>query len=101
MVFANVELSVAKGRGGRPKKADGEQPTRHVRVNADLAEMIGWIHHFKNQGDRNVSVAQILDPLLREQIAEMYAPYKAAVEKIKEAEQGATQPHRKPPRKPG
>lgn len=79
-----LDRHMAKGRGGRPKKADGDRGTRHVRVFEDLADMIGWIYHFEGG-----SVAQILDPLLREQVATRYAPYAAAVAQIKSAESGA------------
>jgi hypothetical protein len=88
------ELSVAKGRGGRPKKSDGEKGTRHVRVHEDLASMIGWIHHFESQ-ESNVTVAQILDPMLRDQVIERYAPYAEVVRKIQEAEKTVEQSSQK------
>jgi hypothetical protein len=85
-----LESPMAKGRGGRPKKSDGEQPTRHVRVFEDLADMIGWIYHFESQEEKT-SVAQILDPMLRAQVAARFAPYAEKVKKILAAEQEAPQ----------
>ena len=38
-IMISLELPVAKGRGGRPKKAEGERGTRHVRVFEDLADI--------------------------------------------------------------
>ena len=87
-----LEFRVAKGRGGRPKKAEGERATRHVRVFADLAEMIGWIYHFRTQAGEQISVAQILDPILRDGVAELYAPYANAVKEIERAESAVGQP---------
>lgn len=84
-MLKTLELPVAKGRGGRPKKDEGEKGTRHVRVFEDLADMIGWIYYFESKEEKT-SVAQIIDPLLREKVQERYAPYAARVKKMEEAE---------------
>ena len=80
---------MAKGRGGRPKKSEGEKGTRHVRVFEDIADMLGWVYHFREQAGHRESVAQIVDPLIRAQVAAMYEPYRAAVEAIQAAERAA------------
>lgn len=79
-----LDKRMAKGRGGRPRKEEGERGTRQIRAFEDIADMLGWICHFEGG-----SVAQILDPMLRAQVAARYAPYAGAVEAIKAAENGA------------
>lgn len=75
---------MARGRG-RPKNPD-DLASRQVRVAADLAEMIGWI--VRIQGG---TVAQLVDPLLRPQIAARYAALRPAIEAIQAAEARARQ----------
>lgn len=84
---------MAKGKGGRPRKEDGDQGTRHVRVFNDLADMVGWIHFFTGE-----SVAQILDPMLRGPLVKQYADYEPRAEAIKKA--GGQVPGSKSRRKP-
>jgi hypothetical protein len=96
-----LELHVAKGRGGRPKKAEGEKGTRHVRVFEELADMIGWIYYFESQQEKT-SVAQILDPMLREQVLKRFEPYQDRVKRMQEAESQAPPPASgKKPKKQG
>lgn len=82
---------MAKGRGGRPRKADGERGTRQIRVFEDIADMLGWVYHFRDQAGDHTSIAQLADPLLRAQVVAMYEPYRPAVEAIKAAELRAQQ----------
>lgn len=70
----------------RPKKAEGEAGTRQIRVNDDLADMLGWIAHFEK-----TKVAMILDPWIRDLVVERYAPWAPAVKAIEEAELKAAQ----------
>jgi hypothetical protein len=81
---------MGKGRGGRPKKADGEMGTKHIRAMNDVAEMIGWIHRFEG-----IAVAQIVDPMLRGPVTARYKRYEEQVEAIKLAEAAAQKKGRK------
>lgn len=89
-------LTMAKGRGGRPKKEAGEAGTRGVRVYADVAEMLGWILRV----DGGTS-AGLLDPLIRPQVVSRYAAIEGAVEAIKRAEAQAARVRKGPGAKPG
>lgn len=82
---------MAKGRGGRPKKAEGEKATRHVRVFNDIADMIGWIYYFESRKVKT-SVAQIIDPLIRDRVVERFGPYQAPAEAVKKAQAQADEP---------
>lgn len=75
------DLPMANGRG-RPARSPDEPDDRQVRVFKDLADMIGWIHFFERKAGRKVSIAQLLDPLLRKQVTKLYEPYAALVESI-------------------
>ncbi len=55
-------------------------PTRIVRVNSDLAEMLGGIVEI--EGGR---IADILDPLIRPQITAMFERVKPTLDKIRRA----------------
>lgn len=72
------------GRGGRPKR-DEEGKTRQVRVNDDLAYMIGWIVRF----DESLTSATLLDPMIRDKITALFEPLKPQVAKIEAAEAAA------------
>lgn len=69
---------------GRPRKADGERPSRHVRVFEDMAEMVKWIGRVEGIG-----AAQLLDPLIRAPITARYKRIEKDVKKIIKAEQDA------------
>lgn len=78
------------GRGGRPKKTDGGQGTKHVRVFADVAEMIAWITRIKGNNS-----AQLLDPIIRSSIVSQYKILEREIEAIKRAEAAARAKHLK------
>lgn len=73
-------IDMAKGGRGRPRKDDGEATTRQIRVFEDLADKIGWIIEIEGG-----SVANLVDPLLRNAIETRYEGISAAVEAIKRA----------------
>jgi hypothetical protein len=65
---------------GGPRKDRDDAGTRLVRVNGDMAEMIGWIVELKGG-----SSAKLLDPLIRKGIKEEFATIAREVEVIKKA----------------
>lgn len=74
--------TMAKGRGRPPKPED--EVNRGVRLNKDLADMIGWI--VRLQGG---TAAQLCDPLLRPQITKRYKDIEPEVERVKKAASNA------------
>lgn len=66
---------------GRPKKSEGDRGTKHVRLNEDLAEMIGWITRCEGG-----TSATLCDPLLRPQIEARYAHYSDMIARLKRAD---------------
>lgn len=66
-----------------PQEPDGEPDTKHVRVAPDLAEMISWIVFMEKKTGKSRSIAQILDPILREDVVELFAPYQDIVRQLK------------------
>jgi hypothetical protein len=83
-----IEPPVAKA--GRPRKQKPEPPTRHVRVKPDLAEMIAVICRHTN-----TQSAELLDPILRPQIAARYAMLKPLIDAIQAAEEKAMESKKK------
>lgn len=83
------------GRGGRPKKADGDQATKHVRLFEDIAEWVGWIVRIEGG-----SSSQLLDPLVRAPILARYKKIEHLVEEIKGAERKAAEWAQKQSKKP-
>ncbi len=69
----------------KPARVDGEKGTTHVRLLADLAEMISWIVRLERLEQKGGS-ALLLDPMLRPQIRARYGKYKAQIDQIKAAE---------------
>ncbi len=65
---------------GGPRKDRDEAGTRLVRVNGDLAEMIGWIVELKGG-----SSAKLLDPLIRKEIKDEFGTIAREVDVIKKA----------------
>jgi hypothetical protein len=80
------------GKGGRPKKSDGDQATRHVRLFEDLAEWVSWIVRVEGG-----SSAQILDPLLRAPLYARFKKHEKVIEAIKAAERLAADSVKKKP----
>ena len=78
---------MSKQKRGRPK---GDGDTRMVRLNSDLADMIGWIVRIAKKKDATFSAAQLCDPLLRPQIVARYKGIESEVERIKRAEDAAS-----------
>lgn len=72
---------MASSRGGRPKLGEGDRGTRQTRVFEDIADMVAWISRVKK-----VSAAQILDPMVRPQVAAMFKAIEPEVEAIKKAD---------------
>lgn len=83
---------MAGSRGGRPKAGDGKGGTRGARVYEDLYDMIYWI-----QQAEGVSMAALLDPLLRPQIVARYNRRKEAIDVLKKTRGEETPPGRKRP----
>jgi len=75
---------------GRPPKPDAEG-TRMLRVNNDLADMIAWIVRVAKKKDPSYTAAQLVDPLLRPQILVKYKLIESDVERIKRAENSASE----------
>jgi len=67
-------------RGGRPKKSDGEQETRQIRVFGDIADMLADLSLVHPK-----STAQICDPLLRAEITELHERYREQIDAAKAA----------------
>lgn len=84
--------------------SDGGNPdikyTKHVRVSRDIAEWVEWIRQFRNEDEgKDLTIAQVLDPILRAVIWKMYVPYQDRAETIKRAKKGQTgQTKHKPPK---
>ncbi len=57
-------------KSGRPPKHAGDQGTKQVRVNEDIAEMLSDLSLVHPK-----STAQILDPLIREEVVELHRRY--------------------------
>lgn len=68
-------------KGGRPRKHTKGTGTNQVRVDDDLAQMIGWICEAKG-----VSTSNLISPLLRDQIEAMYTDLFPMIKKIKEVQ---------------
>ena len=71
---------------GIREKKQGEMPTRQVRLNEDLADMLGWMADLiqKDTG-KKFSSARFLDPHVRPVILAAFETYRQRVEKIKKA----------------
>lgn len=70
-----------KNAGGRPPKSEGDQGTRQVRLNEDLADMLAWIIRIKGG-----TTAKYLDPLTREHIEGDFDEIEPEVKAIQKAE---------------
>lgn len=68
-------------KGGRPKKDDGEQGTRQVRVFDDIAEMLADLSLVHPK-----STAQILDPLIRPEVEELHRKFKHLIDEARATE---------------
>lgn len=75
---------MAKNAGGRPPKSEGEQGTRQVRVNEDIADMVAWINRIKGG-----TTAKYFDPLVRSQVEADYEEIEPEVRAIQKAERAA------------
>jgi hypothetical protein len=75
-----VGLKMAKQ--GRPPTGDGERGTKQVRLMEDLAEKCAYI--VKVEGG---TTAQLLDPMIRDEVEARYERHRPAIEKIKAAEE--------------
>jgi hypothetical protein len=69
---------------GRPKSEEGDLGTKHVRIKADLAEMLSEI--LKIDGGTS---ADYLDPLVRPQIATTHAELLPAINALKKGREQA------------
>lgn len=67
-------------KSGGSRMARDEPGTRLVRVNADIAEWIGWIVELKGG-----TSARLLDPLVRKPIKKSFEEIEADVTVIKKA----------------
>lgn len=77
---------------GRPRKpgGSGDDDAKPVRVNADLAEMISWIVDLDpGIGPDKLTVAKLLDPLIRGPILNRYRVIEQDVERIKKQRESA------------
>lgn len=74
-------VTMPTGRGGRPRKEEGDANTKAVRVFPDLKEMIAWITLIKKKKSANY-----LDPILRAQVTADYEEIKPAVAAYKKAQ---------------
>lgn len=66
--------------GGRPRRGE-EAHTRQVRINDDLADMLGWIVRLTR-----VHSAVYLDPLIRDRITADYTPLIPEIRRIQALE---------------
>lgn len=87
-MFPATVRRMPKGKGGRPKKGDGDGETRQIRVFKDLADMLGWIQRLSQADGKDTTVAQIIDPLIRAEVTRQYEPFRERAEKIKKLEGG-------------
>lgn len=72
---------MAKGKGGRPRKDEGDNGTRQVRVFEDIAAMLADLALVHPK-----STAQLCDPLLRPEITELHKKYKLQIDAAKAAQ---------------
>lgn len=72
---------MATSKGGRPRKHAKGTGTNQVRVDDDLAQMIGWICEVKG-----VSTANLISPMLQEPIRAMYEELYPLIKKVKEVQ---------------
>lgn len=77
---------MAKGRGGRPKKADGAKRTRQVRVPLDLADMIGEIVDVEPGAG---TAADRVDFWLRPHVEAYHKSILPFIERMRQARSGA------------
>lgn len=84
MVAVAERRMPTKGRGGRPKKDEGEKGTRHVRVFADLADMLGDIIDVEGG-----SVANLIDGWLRVHVVARHASLKKQIDAMRKAREEA------------
>lgn len=75
-MVALLERRVAKP--GPKADPDGRRPTKLVRVNKDLAVMLGWLAKLEG-----VKAAEFTDPLLRPAVVARYTKIATEVEAIK------------------
>ena len=78
---------MAKGRGGRPKKEDGDSATRQIRVFADLADMMADIIDVEGG-----SVANLVDGWLRHQVTAKHTALKPLIDQMKKLREQAQTP---------
>lgn len=74
-------LGTRMAKAGRPKLDDSDRGTKQVRVFEDLAEMISWIVRIEGG-----TTANLLDPMIRAEVESRYERHRAAIEKIRAAE---------------
>ncbi len=74
-----VRRGMAKGRGGRPRKEDGDSSTRQVRVFADLADMMAEIIDVEGG-----TVANLVDGWIREKVVAKHTVLKPLIEQMKQ-----------------
>jgi FtsZ-binding cell division protein ZapB len=67
-------------KGGRPKKEDGDQETRQVRVFGDVADKLADLALVYPK-----TTAQVLDPLIRAEVEALHEKYKPLIEEAKAA----------------
>ena len=60
---------------------------RSIRVAIDLADMLGWIVYFERKKPKanRRTVAQIADPMLRDDVVEAFTPFRKDVTRIAKA----------------
>lgn len=76
-MFASGGTAVA-----RPKKDDGEARTKHVRINGDLARMLGEVLDALG-GSPEWTSARFLDPHIRGPIQRAHKQHEELIQKLK------------------
>lgn len=81
-------MAQSRKRSAVDLDANGKYPpvTRHIRVSADLADMLAWISRLKRlDTGRDWRISDFVDPFVRPQVEAEYARIAERVEKIKDA----------------
>ncbi len=73
----------------RPQMSEAkpEENDRGIRVASDIADMVSWLHYFEKKKPKSErrTIAQIVDPLLREDVTDLYEAHLPEIRKIAKA----------------
>lgn len=76
---------MARTKRGRPKAEEGESGTGHVRVFEDIRDMLSDITLVRT----DLTTAQILDPLVRAEVTQLWEKHRVQIDAAKAAQRAA------------